>query len=92
MKAIIIGAGRGSRLGHLTNDVPKTMVEVNGRTMLDQILDALWPGLDTDAASSHFKVVFNAMLNVIEPGRPPRSWSRRSPTAKTCGRKEDDAC
>ena len=38
----------------------------------DQILDALWPGLDTDAASSHFKVVFNAMLNVIEPGRPPR--------------------
>lgn len=41
MKAIIIGAGRGSRLGHLTNDVPKTMVEVNGRTMLDQILDAL---------------------------------------------------
>ena len=38
----------------------------------DQILDALWPGLDSDAASSHFKVVFNAMLNVIEPGRPPR--------------------
>ena len=38
----------------------------------DQILDALWPGLDTDAASSHFKVVFNAMLGVIEPGRPPR--------------------
>ncbi|MFO0611809.1 MAG: NTP transferase domain-containing protein [Polyangiaceae bacterium] len=41
MKAIIIGAGRGSRLGHLTEDVPKTMVEVVGRTMLDQILDAL---------------------------------------------------
>lgn len=41
MKAIIIGAGRGSRLGHLTDDVPKTMVEVLGRPMLDQILDAL---------------------------------------------------
>lgn len=41
MKAIIIGAGRGSRLEHLTNEVPKTLVEVMGRPMLDQILDAL---------------------------------------------------
>jgi choline kinase len=41
MKAIIIGAGRGSRLEHLTDEVPKTMVEVLGRSMLDQILDAL---------------------------------------------------
>jgi choline kinase len=41
VKAIIIGAGRGSRLAHLTNDVPKTMVPVLGRPMLDQILEAL---------------------------------------------------
>ena len=41
VKAIIIGAGRGSRLAHLTNEVPKTMVHVLGRTMLDQILEAL---------------------------------------------------
>lgn len=41
MKAIIIGAGRGSRLAHLTEDVPKTMVPVLGRPMLDQILEAL---------------------------------------------------
>ncbi|NUP08291.1 MAG: phosphocholine cytidylyltransferase family protein [Polyangiaceae bacterium] len=41
MKAIIIGAGRGSRLEHLTEDVPKTLVPVLGRPMLDQILDAL---------------------------------------------------
>jgi len=41
VKAIIIGAGRGSRLQHLTNEVPKTMVEVVGRTMLDHILEAL---------------------------------------------------
>lgn len=41
VKAIIIGAGRGSRLEHKTNDVPKTMVEVCGRPMLDQILEAL---------------------------------------------------
>jgi choline kinase len=41
MRAVIIGAGRGSRLQHRTREVPKTMVEVMGRPMLDWILDAL---------------------------------------------------
>ena len=41
MKAIIIGAGRGSRLKHLTEDIPKTLVPILGRPMLDGILDAL---------------------------------------------------
>lgn len=41
MKAIVIGAGRGSRLEHLTEEVPKTLVPVLGRPMLDQILEAL---------------------------------------------------
>ena len=37
----MIGAGRGSRLGHNTDQIPKTLVEVMGRPMLDWILDAL---------------------------------------------------
>ena len=41
MKAIIIGAGRGSRPEHLTDEVPKTLVPVLRRPMLDQILEAL---------------------------------------------------
>ena len=41
MRPILIGAGRGSRLRHRTDDVPKTMVEVMGRPMLEWILDAL---------------------------------------------------
>jgi len=44
MKAIIIGAGRGSRLQDRTERVPKTLVEVMGRPMLDFILDALAEG------------------------------------------------
>lgn len=44
MKAIIIGAGRGSRLRHETDAVPKTLVPVMGRTMLDFVLDALEEG------------------------------------------------
>ncbi len=41
MRAIIIGAGRGSRLQHQTREIPKTMVEVMGRPMLEWVLDAL---------------------------------------------------
>jgi L-glutamine-phosphate cytidylyltransferase len=44
VKAIIIGAGRGSRLRHLTSDIPKTLVPILGRPMLDGILDALAAG------------------------------------------------
>ncbi|HEX3595250.1 MAG TPA: NTP transferase domain-containing protein, partial [Polyangiaceae bacterium] len=44
MKAIVIGAGRGSRLGHRTDEIPKTLVEVMGRSMFDFILDALVTG------------------------------------------------
>lgn len=40
MKAIIIAAGRGSRLGALTDDQPKTLTSVLGRPMFDWILAA----------------------------------------------------
>ena len=41
MKAIILSAGQGSRLGHLTDDRPKCLIEFNGRTLLDRQLDTL---------------------------------------------------
>ena len=41
MRPIIIGAGRGSRLEHLTEEIPKTLVPVMGRPMLDWVLEAL---------------------------------------------------
>ncbi len=44
VKAIIIGAGRGRRLKHLTEDVPKPLVPILGRPMLDSVLDALGAG------------------------------------------------
>jgi L-glutamine-phosphate cytidylyltransferase len=44
VKAIIIGAGRGSRLRHLTEEIPKTLVPILGRPMLDGILEALAAG------------------------------------------------
>jgi choline kinase len=41
MRPIVIGAGRGSRLGAETDDIPKALVSVMGRPMLDWILEAL---------------------------------------------------
>jgi choline kinase len=41
MRPVIIGAGRGSRLEHLTEEIPKTLVPVMGRPMLDWVLEAL---------------------------------------------------
>src|SRR5688500_1635414 len=41
MKAIILSAGQGSRLGHLTDDRPKCLIDFGGRTLLDRQLDTL---------------------------------------------------
>ena len=39
MRAIILAAGRGSRLRHLTDDRPKCTLEIDGRSLLDRQLD-----------------------------------------------------
>jgi choline kinase len=41
MKAIIVAAGRGRRLGVETDDIPKCMVKVGGRPILHWQIDAL---------------------------------------------------
>lgn len=41
MKAIILSAGQGSRLGALTSERPKCLIDFNGRTLLDRQLDTL---------------------------------------------------
>lgn len=40
-KAIILSAGQGSRLGHLTADSPKCLIDFGGRSLLDRQLDTL---------------------------------------------------
>jgi MurNAc alpha-1-phosphate uridylyltransferase len=40
-KAFVLAAGKGERMRPLTNTVPKPMLEVGGKTMLDRCIDAL---------------------------------------------------
>ena len=44
MKAVILAAGRGSRLGKITEKKPKSLVEVNGKPILEYQLEALLLG------------------------------------------------
>ena len=41
MKAVLLAAGRGSRLRHLTEDMPKPLMRVGQQTCLDIALEAL---------------------------------------------------
>ncbi|MBN2521821.1 MAG: nucleotidyltransferase family protein [Bacteroidales bacterium] len=40
-EAVILAGGLGTRLGNITKDVPKPMVDVNGRPFLSYLLDLL---------------------------------------------------
>jgi choline kinase len=41
MKAIILAAGRGTRMKHLTDEGPKCLMELRGKSLLDRQLEAL---------------------------------------------------
>lgn len=41
MKAVILAAGKGTRMRELTNELPKPMLRVEGRPILEHILDGL---------------------------------------------------
>ena len=44
MKAIVLAAGRGTRLAPYTSDRPKCMVEINGKPILDRVIHSLRQG------------------------------------------------
>ena len=49
MKAVILAAGKGTRMGGLTDELPKPMLPVEGRPILEHIITGL-----QEAASRSF--------------------------------------
>ena len=49
MKSVILAAGYATRLRPLTDDVPKHLLPVGGRSMLDWVLDSVREVEDVDA-------------------------------------------
>lgn len=48
MKAVILAAGRGSRLATITKSIPKCLIEVQGHTLLERTITALLANGCTD--------------------------------------------
>ena len=55
-KALLLAAGLGTRLGNITTKVPKCLVKVQGKTMLDYWLDKLEAaGCEEVLVNTHYK-------------------------------------
>jgi len=56
MKALILSAGNGTRLGHLTDHVPKPMLSVGGKPLLEHIVALLRRhGISEIAINLHYR-------------------------------------
>src|SRR4051812_35749093 len=61
MKAVILAAGKGTRMRELTNELPKPMLKVAGKPILEHILEGL-----ITAGIREFFIVTGFRAEVIE--------------------------
>ncbi|MBE7501085.1 MAG: nucleotidyltransferase family protein [Verrucomicrobiales bacterium] len=73
MKAVILAAGKGTRMGELTNELPKPMLPVRGKPILEHILEGL-----LSAGIRDFCIVTGWRKEVIEQhfAKAPRQGIR----------------
>lgn len=83
-RGMVLAAGRGERMRPLTDRIPKPLIEVSGRTLLDRALDALENG---GVAEAVVNVAYKAeMIEAHLAGRvSPRIRISREETALETG-------
>jgi UDP-N-acetylglucosamine diphosphorylase / glucose-1-phosphate thymidylyltransferase / UDP-N-acetylgalactosamine diphosphorylase / glucosamine-1-phosphate N-acetyltransferase / galactosamine-1-phosphate N-acetyltransferase len=59
-KAVLLAAGKGTRMKELTNDLPKPMLEVQGKPILHHIVDGL-----KAAGVTHFCIIVGYKAEVV---------------------------
>jgi NDP-sugar pyrophosphorylase family protein len=60
-RAVVLAAGRGTRMGEITSDLPKPMLRVHGRPLLEHVLDRL-----AEAGVREFLVIVGYRRELIE--------------------------
>jgi N-acetyl-alpha-D-muramate 1-phosphate uridylyltransferase len=59
--AVVLAAGLGTRLRPVTDTIPKPLIEINGRTLLDHAIDQLeLVGVETVIVNVHYKAAMVA--------------------------------
>ena len=75
-KAILLAAGRGTRMGELTQELPKPMLPLNGRPMIEHIVRRLQQaglreilivvGYRREVIEDHFRAGFSGISFVVQ--------------------------
>ena len=60
-KAVILAAGRGTRMRELTEDLPKPMIPVRGKPILQHIVEGL-----REAGVTHFQIIVGYRADVVQ--------------------------
>src|SRR6266536_5751572 len=60
-KAVILAAGRGTRMRELTTEVPKPMIEVRGKPVLQHIVEGL-----RDAGARRFLIIIGYRAEAVQ--------------------------
>ncbi|WP_222915663.1 NTP transferase domain-containing protein [Natrinema sp. SYSU A 869] len=68
MRGVILAAGRGGRMGHYTDDVPKAFLEFDGRTLYDRQHALLEPHVDGTSVVLGYR--HETVLDRYDPADP----------------------